>query len=79
MNLTKNERDVMKRLIKKDYPLNIITELDISIGEFVKIKDSLLSKLELVGDKRLNIYTPYRSYTKRITREFFRLKDLTSR
>ncbi|MDX6839701.1 hypothetical protein SJZ84_01660 [Hafnia paralvei] len=65
MNLTKNERDVMKRLIKKDYPLNIITELDISIGEFVKIKDSLLSKLELVGDKRLNIYTPYRSYTKK--------------
>lgn len=65
MNLTKNERDVMKRLIKKDYPLNIITELGISIGEFVKIKDSLLSKLELVGDKRLNIYTPYRSYTKK--------------
>lgn len=65
MKLTKNERDVMKRLIKKDYPLNIITELDISIGEFVKIKDSLLSKLELVGDKRLNIYTPYRSYTKK--------------
>lgn len=65
MKLTKNERDVMKRLMKKDYPLNIITELDISIGEFVKIKDSLLSKLELVGDKRLNIYTPYRSYTKK--------------
>lgn len=65
MKLTKNERDVMKRLIKKDYPLNIITELDISIGEFVKIKHSLLSKLELVGDKRLNIYTPYRSYTKK--------------
>lgn len=65
MKLTKTEREVMKRLIKKDYPLSIITELDISIGEFVKIKDSLLSKLELVGDKRLNIYTPYRSYTKK--------------
>ncbi|MGC6231916.1 hypothetical protein VU677_14315 [Hafnia paralvei] len=65
MKLTKTEREVMKRLIKKDYPLNIITELDITIGEFIKIKDSLLSKLELVGDKRLNIYTPYRSYTKK--------------
>lgn len=65
MKLTKTEREVMKRLIKKDYPLNIITELDITIGEFIKIKDALLSKLELVGDKRLNIYTPYRSYTKK--------------
>lgn len=65
MKLTKTEREVMKRLIKKDYPLNIITELDISIGEFVKIKNSLLSKLELAGDKRLNIYTPYSSYTKK--------------
>ncbi len=65
MNLTKMERDVMKRLIQKDYPLNIITELDISIREFVKIKNSLISKLELVGDKRLNIYTPYISYAKK--------------